>query len=33
MTIDIHKVITGNSISKNMMMPWGINAKPNSLCL
>ena len=25
MTIDIHKVITGNPISKNLMKPWGSN--------
>ena len=31
MTIDIHKVITGNPITKNLMKPWGSNAKPNSL--
>ena len=31
MTIDIHKVITGNPISKNLMKPWGSNAKPNAL--
>ena len=31
MTIDIHKVITGNPISKNLMKPWGSNAKPNSI--
>ena len=31
MTIDIHKVITGNPISKNLMKPWGSNAKANSL--
>ena len=31
MTIDIHKIITGNPISKNLMKPWGSNAKPNSL--
>ena len=23
MTIDIHKVITGNPITKKIMMPWG----------
>ena len=27
MTIDIHKVITGNPISKNLMKPWGSNKK------
>ena len=31
MTIDIHKVITGNPISKNLLKPWGSNSKPNSL--
>ena len=31
MTIDIHKVITGNPISKNLMKPWGANAKTNSI--
>ena len=31
MTIDIHKAITENPISKNLMMPWAVNAKPNSL--
>ena len=31
MTIDIHKVITGNPISKNLMKPWGSTAKPNSI--
>ena len=31
MIIDIHKVITGNPITKNLMKPWGSNAKPNSL--
>ena len=25
MTVDIHKVITGNTISKNLMKPWGSN--------
>ena len=25
MTIDIHKIITGNPISKNLMKPWGSN--------
>ena len=25
MTIDIHKVITGNTITKNLMKPWGSN--------
>ena len=31
MTIDIHKVITGNPITKNLMKPWGSNSKANSL--
>ena len=31
MTIDMHKIITGNPISKNLMKPWGSNSKPNSL--
>ena len=31
MTIDIHKMIIGNPITKNLMMPWGSNSKPNSL--
>ena len=31
MTIDINKMITGNPISKNLMKPWGSNAKHNSL--
>ena len=31
MTIDIHKIIIGNPISKNLMKPWGINSNPNSL--
>ena len=25
MTIDIHKVIIGNPITKNLMKPWGSN--------
>ena len=25
MTIDIHKVITGNPITKNLLKPWGSN--------
>ena len=25
MTIDIHKEITGNPITKNLMKPWGSN--------
>ena len=31
MTIDIHKAITSNPISKNLLKPWGSNAKPNSI--
>ena len=31
MTIDIHKAITSNPISKNLLKPWGSNSKPNSL--
>ena len=31
MSIDIHKVIIGNPISKNLMKPWGSTAKPNSI--
>ena len=31
MTIDIHKVITSNPISKNLLKPWGSNSNPNSL--
>ena len=31
MTIDIHKMITGNPISKNLIKPWGSNSKANSL--
>ena len=31
MTIDIHKVITGNPIGKNLLRPWGSNSNPNSL--
>ena len=31
MVIDIHKMIIGNPISKNLMKPWGSNSKPNSL--
>ena len=30
MTIDIHKVITWNPISKNLMRPWGSNKKKNN---
>ena len=31
MTIDIHKVITGNPITKNLMKPWGSNKKKQFL--
>ena len=31
MAIDIHKAITSNSISKNILKPWGSNSNPNSL--
>ena len=31
MTIDIHKMIIGNQISKNLMKAWGSNSNPNSL--
>ena len=31
MVIDIHKAITSNLISKNLLKPWGSNANPNSL--
>ena len=31
MTIDIHKAITGNPISKNLLKPWGSNSNPSSL--
>ena len=31
MTINIHKAITSNPISKNILKPWGSNANPNSL--
>ena len=31
MTIDIHKVITGNPITKNLMKPWGVNVKKESI--
>ena len=27
MTIDIHKIITGNPITKNLLKPWGSNKK------
>ena len=31
MVIDIHKAIISNPISRNLLKPWGSNAKPNSL--
>ena len=31
MTIDIHKAILSNPISKNLLKPWGSNSNPNSL--
>ena len=31
MVIDVHKAIISNSISKNLLKPWGSFAKPNSL--
>ena len=31
MTIDMHKIITGNPISKNLLRPWRSNSNPNSL--
>ena len=31
MTIDIHKMIIGNPITKNLMKPCGSNSYPNSL--
>ena len=31
MVIDIHKLITSNPISKNLLKPWGSNSKPNSI--
>ena len=31
MVIDIHKAITSNPISKNLLKPWGSNSNPNSL--
>ena len=30
MTIDIHKIVIENPISKNFMKPWGSNSRPNS---
>ena len=31
MVIDVHKAIISNSISKNLLKPWGSNSNPNSL--
>ena len=31
MVVDIHKVITSNKVTKNLMKPWGSNAEPNSI--
>ena len=31
MTIDIHRLITSNPLSKNLLKPWGSNSKPNSI--
>ena len=31
MLIDIHKAITSNPISKNLLKPWGSNSNPNFL--
>ena len=31
MAIDIHKVITGNPITKNLMKPWGSNKEKRFL--
>ena len=31
MTIDIHKIITGNPINKHILKPWGRNSNQNSL--
>ena len=31
MTIDIHKAVRSNPISKNLLKPWASNSKPNSL--
>ena len=31
MAIDIHRAITSNPISKNLLKPWGSNSSPNSL--
>ena len=31
MTIDIHRAMTSNPISKNILQPWGSNSNPNSI--
>ena len=31
MTIDVHKVIHRNTITKNLMMPWAVNTKKGSV--
>ena len=31
MVIDIHKVITGNPITKNLMKPWGSHKEKNTV--
>ena len=31
MVVDIHKIITGNPITKNFMKPWSVNAKKGSI--
>ena len=31
MTIDIHKMIIGNPITKNLLKPWGSNSQKNSI--
>ena len=31
MTIDIHKAVISNPISKNLLKPWGSNANSNPL--
>ena len=31
MVIDVHKAIISNAISKNLLKPWGSDAKANSL--
>ena len=31
MVIDVHKAITSNAISRNLLKPWGSNSNSNSL--